>query len=281
MVSPPPPFLDGTFQWSRRGYFYASPPPENLLTREAQLSSDPWIALAARLEAAKAGEFSAVRDLPARSAAEKTSRLFSYGCMSLFGDAARDADLELLIPMLQQGSSEDVYDACWAAYCSGSARLLPTVFANIRRIRSVGDRESACYWVSDLLEEDDDGPLRNAFDVDLEEWLPLAERTMADVSTALGSDDVAVWRGRPFTVKTLVEEMLRYLERIDEEPGAAGLFTSLRHRFEAATGVDCTEFFVDGRFQPLAAAAILEEFVEQDGETLRMAGRSFFGNPIP
>jgi hypothetical protein len=277
----PPPFLaDGTFQWSRRGYFYASPPPEDLRSPRALGSNDPWIALAARLEYAKAGEFEALRDLPER-ATEDVSRLYAHACMSLFGDASRDAHIDLLRPRLASGSSEACFEGCWAAYCSGEVRLVPDVLAGVSRIHSAGDRESVCYWVCDLLEPTEDAPLRNSVGIDLKDWLPLAWKAFETIRDGLGTDRVAVWRGKPFSIDALVAEMLAFLSRIDEEPGASGLFIALRHRFEAATGVDCGSFFKDGQLQPLATAAILEEFEEARPSSFREPGRYFFGRRVP
>jgi hypothetical protein len=52
--------------------------------------------------------------------------------------------------------------------------------------------------------------------------------------------------------------------------------------FEAATGIDCSSFFDDGEFQPLAATAIVEEFLESgDPERFEPGVRYFFRNRIP
>jgi hypothetical protein len=279
--APPPAFLaQGTFQWSRRGYFYSAPPSEDLRSAKALDSSDPWIALAARLEYAKVGQCEPLRDLPTR-ATENVSRIYAHACMSLFGDAARDTDLELLRPRFTSGSSESCFEGCWAAYCSGELRLVPNVLSGLSRLHP-NDRESVCYWMCDLLEPTEDAPLRDAVGIDLNDWLPMAQVAFQTVRDHVGSDRVAVWRGKPLSVYALVTEMQSFLSQIHHEPGSSGLFIALRHRFEAATGTDCGSFFKDGRLQPLAAAVVVEEFLNSPSSGTYQAGaRYFFRHRVP
>ena len=43
----PLPFLRETFAWSFLGYFYAEPPPINLLAPEVLASDNPWLVVGA------------------------------------------------------------------------------------------------------------------------------------------------------------------------------------------------------------------------------------------
>jgi hypothetical protein len=55
-----------------------------------------------------------------------------------------------------------------------------------------------------------------------------------------------------------------------------------RRRFEASTGIDCSGFYKDRNFQPLTAAAILEDFLESPEVARYEEGvRYFFGHRIP
>src|SRR5690349_3074174 len=120
---PPPAFMaDGTFQWSRCGYFYSGPHTEDLGSPKALSSSDPWMALAARLEQAKVGTFDALRDLLSR-ASRPVSRLYAGGCAALFGDAAPERDvLGQVSSRLASAPPEELFGVCWAATCSGLPR---------------------------------------------------------------------------------------------------------------------------------------------------------------
>ncbi len=97
----------------------------------------------------------------------------------------------------------------------------------------------------------------------------------AELLEKLGSDQVIVFRGEIFCVERLAKLMLNSF--------SSGQFESvLRRKFEANTGIDCTAFYVDGELQPLAAATILEAFL--DGSDLgryQEGQRYFFGHPLP
>jgi hypothetical protein len=55
-----------------------------------------------------------------------------------------------------------------------------------------------------------------------------------------------------------------------------------RHIFEASTGIDCRPFFRNKEFQPLNAAAILEEFLASPAaEKFNPNIRYFFGRFVP
>ncbi len=59
-------------------------------------------------------------------------------------------------------------------------------------------------------------------------------------------------------------------------------FLDLREKFEASTGINCSGFYNNKQFQPLAATAVLEEFLESvDPQKYREGMRYFFGHPVP
>jgi hypothetical protein len=56
----------------------------------------------------------------------------------------------------------------------------------------------------------------------------------------------------------------------------------LRRRFEASTGIDCHDFYVEQGFQPLSAARIAEDFLNGPQAAKYEEGcRYFFGHLIP
>ncbi|MEZ4271726.1 MAG: hypothetical protein R3C68_09935 [Myxococcota bacterium] len=59
-------------------------------------------------------------------------------------------------------------------------------------------------------------------------------------------------------------------------------FFNYRHKFEVATGIDCSEMFYERMPQPLVAAKIVEEFLESpDVDKYEDGVRYFFGHRIP
>jgi hypothetical protein len=90
-----------------------------------------------------------------------------------------------------------------------------------------------------------------------------------------------VFQGRPLDIGKLAEDMLDILRsraRRFELPA----FATLRHRFEASTGIDCRAFYKNDDVQPLAAAEILERFLESGAAARFVPGkRYFFGHEVP
>jgi hypothetical protein len=97
---------------------------------------------------------------------------------------------------------------------------------------------------------------------------------IASLADDLGSDRVVVLGGGRFDVKDLARRMLKDVRTPDFR-------RELRHRFEAVTGIDCASFYRKGELRPLAAAAILEEFLESPAaERFEPGKRYFFGRLI-
>ena len=91
----------------------------------------------------------------------------------------------------------------------------------------------------------------------------------------LGGADTLVFQGEQFGVIKFTRFLLDRIRR--------PYFRSvLRHKFEALTGVDCTAFYKNGIFQPLSAAAVIEEFLDSPAAGAYEPGvRYFFGHRIP
>ena len=87
-----------------------------------------------------------------------------------------------------------------------------------------------------------------------------------------GSDKALVLRGE------------RHVVSSQPHAGGEGAFFRSSHRrsFEAATGIDCTSWYQDGKLRPLAAMATLEGFLESpEAEQYKEGIRYFWGHPIP
>ena len=64
-------------------------------------------------------------------------------------------------------------------------------------------------------------------------------------------------------------------------PYSSALTEKFRHKFEAMTGVDCSDFYKDNMLRQIVAVGALENFLDRT-ETKRYAEgqRYFFGRPI-
>ena len=79
-------------------------------------------------------------------------------------------------------------------------------------------------------------------------------------------------------MKKTAEEFLAFTQG----PYSGSRHPYLREKFEACTGIDCSDFYDDGDFQPLTAAARLEAWLESDQPNKYLPGeRYFFGHRIP
>jgi hypothetical protein len=122
------------------------------------------------------------------------------------------------------------------------------------------------------------GPISEEGLSDLD-YRDLVIRTYEQRRHELGSPEAAVLNGRPFSVRSTAERLLDKLttDEVDELDVAEE-----RILFEASTGIDCRAFFKDFTLQPLAAAAVVEDFIESDeSERYEDGVRYFFGHRIP
>lgn len=91
----------------------------------------------------------------------------------------------------------------------------------------------------------------------------------------IGPESALVFQGEPYNVGRLARYIL-------DQANRPHFRSTLRRSFEAATGIDCGSWYRDGRFRPLAASAILEEFLESPEAAKYEDGvRYFFGHRIP
>ncbi len=100
-----------------------------------------------------------------------------------------------------------------------------------------------------------------------------------DLINQFKSENTPVLHGQQFSVRGLALRLQNHLRgsEINDVYVARD-----RHRFESATGIDCRKFFNKGSVKVMAAAAIVEEFLESpESEKYEDGVRYFFGHRIP
>jgi hypothetical protein len=276
-----PPFLKGTFFWDQLGYSYLASPPLNLLATEALDSENVWISLAGILEHAKAGNHAPLQRLQEWMRAD-IGHLLLCVCAELLGDAATTQDLRALENMLLEGPDHLRVAACRAAYWSGELWLVPLMIDSWNRVEWRDDRDTIAFMLSDLLEETA-GPIVANEAYSASQYNELVRRRVEELHSEIGTDRVSVWEGKVFGVTQIARRMYELLLSEGESVGDLDdSFIDYRHKFEASTGINCSSFFRNEEFQPLAATAILEEFLESgQGERYEDGVRYFFGHRIP
>lgn len=297
-----PPFLYGTFDWRVHGFGFDSPPPINLRSSDALNSANPWIVLAAVLERAKSGDHSTVRLLSQFFYAKEPFALNRIALL-LVGDLGRDSDLQLLLEAMASDDSQVRLYAAEASQIAGRLWLVPSMLAAWHRAYSLDEREGIGYAISKLLErelgsiadeasifrlpkippEDATASLREywakrvADDTTDERFPDLVMDAYDQLSKKFGTSRVTVWRGMLFGVADLARD---FLSRVSA--GKAGDFFTYRHKFEANTGINCDDFFVDVKPQYLSIRVCLESFLESGNASgFEQGVRYFFGHRIP
>ncbi len=263
-----PPFFNlETFNWTASGYQLAEEPHIDLLDPHCLESDNPWIVLGAVLERAKLGKFESLLLLP--HAMEKSTH-----------------------PQLWSGAAELLGDA-------GSAETVRSVLRHFHDQLYAKDRIELHLRIATLLHQ---SCFLWAVPVILEMYLRTPNREYSAIMTMfladlLGRDGPSVLFPSQsdqeyhtlvmekyaalcrYSVRTLAERLYADLT----SPGAGKKRISVtRHFFEAATGINCSDFFVDKKLQPLTAAARVEEFLESSQAKQYEEGvRYFFSHRIP
>jgi hypothetical protein len=99
------------------------------------------------------------------------------------------------------------------------------------------------------------------------------------VLAKIGDEKAIVAFGEPFGVRQLAERFLDHLGSSNYDKMMRPFF---RRRFEASTGIDCSDFYVDRDSEPLVIAARLEAWLDSpESQRYEVGARYFFGHRIP
>lgn len=238
---------------------------------------DPWKLWDQAFVAARSGDF-----LLMENVVNLYDPLGNYTlnrqCMTLIGDAGTSACFRPIIGELENPTRPYDYDSAtdYAHAVAGRGRLgdVPVLFAAFRRYREVPDAEIIRVLVDRLLEREPGGLPDPAELEDFSVYESAVNAAYGELEARFGRD-AHVFRGELLDVRRLAERLLEALQR-------PYFSMSWRHRFEASTGTDCSGFYKRGELQPLAAAAIVEDFLESGAaERFEPGVRYFFGHRIP
>lgn len=260
------------FDATRDGYaaFAAPTPGERFPDNPA---ADPWRALTVAVHEAEAGRFSLLSEV-ARLTCGSASLAWDHVCCQVLGDAADADTLEAYVPVIEENRhSEYVIMAARALFRAGRLADVPLLFHAFEQNLDVPDASILAAWIDALLGRGAELPLPSEAG-SFEDYRRAVTHRYHTLCDRLGSDQVYVYGGEVWDVVRHAEHML---DNLRPEVFRA----DWRHRFEASTGIDCRGFYRDGRFQPLSAAAILEEFLASTPRGRWATGeRYFFGHPL-
>jgi hypothetical protein len=236
------------------------------------------VAFTVALQAAKEGKFEYIPRLLEAYDPEREDPL-NRQCMVLLGDAGPASCFAPLIRELE--TKKDLLDYqvvihyCEALSIRGKLADIPVQLAAFEAHADVPDTSIIPVLIARSLEKRP-GPLVKASQwPSLNAYRDAVLARYRELADNLGGDQVLVFKGEPDGVIRLAKYVLDALK----EPFFQGDF---RRKFEAATGIDCSGFYQNEVLQPLAAAEIVEEFLESPAaEKYEQGVRYFFGHRIP
>jgi hypothetical protein len=292
-VTQKPDFLKHLFVKKGLGYWTPEGLPVNLLDPQALRDRNPWIVLTALVERAKRGDFKNLGLIfPCLRASAEGA--FWYACSYALSDAAPAPVLRQLVNEFRSEiwdkkdlwTTEYVVDTLYHSLRLWTVPILLKFYLEIedpvRLSESTDDWDQPSLiliprYLSQLLETEP-GPIAES-DFPHPEYGALVQGIYEQRCRELGSPEVAILNGKPFSVRSATEWLLAALtaDEINEQEVAEG-----RMLFEASTGVDCRPFFKDFKLQPLTAAGIVEDFLDSlDAAKYKDGVRYFFGHRIP
>jgi len=258
--------------WEAEGYFGCPdrlPSSEHLSGKEI----DPWSLWLDAFHNAKLGNFAYIKALlPIHRDSEDW--LLVTTCSDLIGNAGSEGCFSLLGDPGEVHDFSRAMEMCRVLYLRGRLSDIPSLVAVYEEFSSRRDADIIPVWISDLLESEDFPiPEPETFE-EVEDYGASILQAYQRLADQLGTDHVYVFQGQKFGVITLAKYILEHVRR----PYVRYI---LRQRFEASTGKNCTKFYKRGELRPLAAAAIVEEFLESpEAEKYEEGIRYFFGHRI-
>jgi len=273
----------GAFDWTQLGLSYDRQMDDGEQAAPGTAAA-VWQDMDQIVRRAKAGDFRGLQALPDFVTSETETNVSPVAIL-LIGDIGGEHELEFLAHLLNEGAEGPSTYAAGAAALAGTKWLLPHMLTAWKRADSVNGHETIGYAISDLLEApatfDSETELSSivgtnpgaddAFEAKFEELL-------ARVDTAETS---SVWGGQAFNVYRFAEKFYQMLTHEDFSVFQSAITVRWRHKFEAATGMDCSAFYREGRIHQLSALSTLEEFLERHCEDdLHDGARYFFGHQL-
>ncbi|WP_147867989.1 hypothetical protein [Stieleria maiorica] len=288
----------GTFSWGGLDYHFAGGQDPEI--RDFAMD-DPWRVLLKSLARAKRGDFSELSHLE-KVIVESKNTVATNIALELIGSAGTDAQLKFLRESILHGNEYLSVEACAAAVSAGCLSLIPAMLERWAFAKAFRDRETISLRLGILLEEwegpitemrlfhdDSDGSTTEEIATEsvlsegfTKKYVALVNNSMVELKSRCAASDSPVLLGNPFGVVKLAEYMASLLRSEIDFASLSAMFLVLRHRFDSSTGIDCSGFFLDRKFQPLMASSVLETFFESgEADKFEHGVRYFFGHRIP
>ncbi|WP_143140851.1 hypothetical protein [Nannocystis exedens] len=267
-----------------RGRCYFTPVLWKTLPPDVEDEVEEWRILRERFARARRGEFAALDDLLDLYPRLKGPDTRMFAC-NLLGDAGTDEQLEAVESFVLDDVKyiETVCELCHSLGLWGRLSAVEAILTAYDRNFPGQCAEGLPAYLTTMLEPEfgaaADYPRKDT----LEAFLAyetgvrdLWQRRLVE----LGGPKAYAFFGGPFSVRRVAE---RFLELLGTSSYENMMKPYLRQRFEASTGIDCSDFFEkNGDLKPLTAAARLEAWLASDApDRFEPGERYFFGHKIP
>lgn len=267
-----------------RGRCYFTPVLWKALPPHVEDEVEEWRILRERFAGARRGEFAALDDLLELYPRLKgpDTRVFAR---NLLGDAGTDEQLEAVEAFIFEEVLDinNVCDLCHSLGLWGRLSAVEAILYVYDRHSDGQCGEGLPAYLTTMLEPEfgaaADYPRNDTLEAFLAYETGVRELWQHRLAE-LGGPKVYSFFGGPFSVRRIAE---RFLEMLGTSSYQNMMKPYLRQRFEACTGIDCSDFFENnGDLKPLTAAARLEAWLESDApDRFEPGERYFFGHKIP
>jgi hypothetical protein len=257
-------------EWDGNGYFGV--PRISPKDRGPETQSDePWYHWVVAFSRATRGDFAAVApllNLRANVFDPVLRQLFYF----LFGDACpASAITELRSDLEDEDDTETVLLAANALATVGRLADVPAILEAYKRCADEEDAQVLPLFIRDVLGTGCPRPEGLPMDKFEKEVLAKCE----ELTQSFGTNSVFLFQGERLNVVRVAQHVLA----ATGQPAFRSLY---RRKFEAMTGIDCSQFYKSKVFQPMTAAMIVESFLEGPEVAQYQDGvRYFFGHRIP
>lgn len=260
--------------WTEKGYFGC----QNINKEfPAVLKEKPWYSVLIAISKAKKGGVYDVNRL-LEIADKEISGILDKVCSQVFGDMGSDSCFQELIRIISTNENYDfTFQVCEALVTRGRLRDVSILLNALDANKDIRDAVIIPVYIRRMLDFGD-----YSFSVDpkadgLKIYRKSVESRVMMLCDHFGNDEVCIWRGDIFSIERVAHWTM------DWAPNKALPFPmDVRRRLEATSGIDCSQFYHEGIFQPLAAMALAEKILDSNLiEDLKPGNRYFFGHQIP
>jgi len=281
-----PAYLRNVTVWSKLGYRLAGKPPADVVSGEALKTDNPWSVFAAVLEHAKIGRFEHMDRLGSYISGDRNREIPPAGaCIRLIGDAGRDNDLKLLLPLLIGTNEELMKISAHAIGFSGKLEFVPQMLDGWLNLAQSARPDSIGYSISNLLESSpgEIADLADQYTLPIQPdcEFALAVRNKHRQLAGMYGENANVWRGALVSPENIAREM--YVTLTDNNtPKLTQQLLHQRHKFESITGIELADCIEEGTLAPLKTVATLEPIIEsKELAQFETGSRYFYGHRVP